>query len=186
MRKSSLLLGAFTLLLIPPSVLIVHAQQQRPQISLGPAYKAGSEVVTDIQHVPGDTTRLFVVLRNGRIRILRGFRGSNGKYDATPFLDIGGKVKNSGERGLLGLAFRFSPLARSLSPPLCGGALNPCRPVADRSRSAGACVLRYKSRHDIGTLSRTLVCPPNTLQVGGEGVRLPPPHVPCSSRGSAS
>ena len=104
MRKASLLLAAFALLLPPSVVLLVHAQQ-RPQISLGPAYKAGSEVVTDIQHVPGDTTRLFVVLRNGRVRILRNFRGSNGKYDATPFLNIGGKVKNSGERGLLGLAF---------------------------------------------------------------------------------
>lgn len=49
---------------------------------------------------PGDTSRLFVVEQNGRIRIL-----SNGSILAPPFLDIRPLVLSSGERGLLGMAF---------------------------------------------------------------------------------
>jgi glucose/arabinose dehydrogenase len=48
---------------------------------------------------PGDS-RLFVVERGGRIRIVKGTT-----VLATPFLDISAKVTIGGERGLLGLAF---------------------------------------------------------------------------------
>lgn len=44
--------------------------------------------------------RLFVVEKNGRIRIVK-----NGLLLPTPFLDISSKVSNGGEQGLLGLAF---------------------------------------------------------------------------------
>jgi glucose/arabinose dehydrogenase len=52
--------------------------------------------------LPGDT-RMFVVERDGRIRIVE----SNGNVLATPFLDIDAQVmaENYGEEGLLGLAF---------------------------------------------------------------------------------
>ena len=63
----------------------------------------------DLQ-TPGDRTRLFVVERRGRIRILRG-----GSVVAAPFLDIGDRVGSGGsEQGLLGLAFhpRFSENGR--------------------------------------------------------------------------
>jgi glucose/arabinose dehydrogenase len=54
----------------------------------------------DLQ-TPGDRSRLFVVERPGRIRILRGR-----DVVATPFLDITDRVGSSGsEQGLLGLAF---------------------------------------------------------------------------------
>lgn len=49
---------------------------------------------------PGDTDRLFVVERAGRIRIVRG-----GAADPNPFLDISGSVLSGGEQGLLGVAF---------------------------------------------------------------------------------
>lgn len=53
-----------------------------------------------ILSAPGDTTRLFVVEKTGRIRILRG-----GALLARPFLNLAGKVSTGSEQGLLGLAF---------------------------------------------------------------------------------
>jgi glucose/arabinose dehydrogenase len=49
---------------------------------------------------PGDTARLFVVERGGRIRVLR-----HDTLIATPFLDISGHISAGGEQGLLSLAF---------------------------------------------------------------------------------
>ena len=49
---------------------------------------------------PGDTARLFVVEQAGTIRVVH-----HGQLLATPFLDISGRVLNSGEQGLLSLAF---------------------------------------------------------------------------------
>jgi glucose/arabinose dehydrogenase len=49
---------------------------------------------------PAGDSRLFVVEKAGRIRIIR-----DGALLATPFLDIRGQVASGGERGLLGLAF---------------------------------------------------------------------------------
>ena len=54
----------------------------------------------DLQSVPGDSERLYVVEQGGRIRVVRG-----GQLQATPFLDIAGRLSSGGERGLLGLAF---------------------------------------------------------------------------------
>jgi hypothetical protein len=49
---------------------------------------------------PDDVSRLFVVEKGGRIRVIR-----NDSLLATPFLDLTGKVSTGGEQGLLGLAF---------------------------------------------------------------------------------
>jgi glucose/arabinose dehydrogenase len=49
---------------------------------------------------PGDPSRVMVVERNGRIRVVRG-----GEVQRTPFLDIRGRVIGGFERGLLSLAF---------------------------------------------------------------------------------
>lgn len=49
---------------------------------------------------PGDSTRLFVVEKTGRIRIIRG-----GVLLKTAFLDLSDSVSNGSEQGLLGLAF---------------------------------------------------------------------------------
>jgi glucose/arabinose dehydrogenase len=49
---------------------------------------------------PGDTTRIFVAERPGRIRVFQ-----NGTLLGAPFLDISGNVSIDGERGLLSFAF---------------------------------------------------------------------------------
>ena len=49
---------------------------------------------------PGDTSRLFVVEKTGRIRIVK-----DGAVIARPFLDLSGVVSSQGERGLLSVAF---------------------------------------------------------------------------------
>jgi glucose/arabinose dehydrogenase len=48
----------------------------------------------------GDNSRLFIVEKTGRIRIVK-----NGALLNTPFLDLSAQVSNGGEQGLLGLAF---------------------------------------------------------------------------------
>jgi hypothetical protein len=53
---------------------------------------------------PGDTSRLFVVEKTGRIRIVK-----DGAVNAQPFLSRSG-VASGGEQGLLSMAF---------DPPLC-------------------------------------------------------------------
>jgi glucose/arabinose dehydrogenase len=58
--------------------------------------------VMDIKHA-GDN-RFFVVEQNGKIKILH----KNGTTNLLPFIDISNKVRNSGEQGLLGLAFHPS------------------------------------------------------------------------------
>lgn len=49
---------------------------------------------------PGDTARLFIVEKTGRIRIVE-----QGVLLPTPFLDLSATVSNGSEQGLLGLAF---------------------------------------------------------------------------------
>jgi len=51
---------------------------------------------------PGDTSRLFVVERNGAIKIIDL---TSGQVLPTPFLDVSSQILTDGERGLLGLAF---------------------------------------------------------------------------------
>jgi hypothetical protein len=53
----------------------------------------------DIKSPPGDA-RIFIVEQTGKIKVLK-----NGAVNATPFLDMTGKISCCGERGLLGLAF---------------------------------------------------------------------------------
>ncbi len=58
----------------------------------------------DVTHAPGDFSRVFIIEKQGRIRILR-----NGAVLGTAFLDIdsivGGGGTDSSEQGLLGLCF---------------------------------------------------------------------------------
>jgi glucose/arabinose dehydrogenase len=63
----------------------------------------------DLQAVPGDRSRLYVVEQGGRIRVVR-----DGQLSATPFLDVSDRIASGGERGLLGLAFhpRFAANGR--------------------------------------------------------------------------
>jgi glucose/arabinose dehydrogenase len=61
---------------------------------------AGLRDPLDLQSVPGDAERLYLVEQGGRIRVVRG-----GQLQAAPFLDIASRISSGGERGLLGLAF---------------------------------------------------------------------------------
>ena len=72
-----------------------------------PAIRPGVRMIAEslvaplyLTQPPADTTRLFVVLQPGIIRVLR-----NDTLLETPFLDIRDRVVWGGERGLLSLAF---------------------------------------------------------------------------------
>jgi glucose/arabinose dehydrogenase len=79
-----------------------------PALTLRPV-ASGFASPLDLRAPPGDKTRLFVVERGGRIRIVK-----NGQVAPTPFLDVSGRISSGGERGLLGLAFhpRYSENGR--------------------------------------------------------------------------
>jgi hypothetical protein len=89
----------------------VAAQSSSPATSIVLTERVrGLGSITDLQHAPGDTTaggRLYVVIRDGLIKIVDSVTatGTTPTVRATPFLDITGRVKGGGERGLLGLAF---------------------------------------------------------------------------------
>lgn len=65
---------------------------------------SGLELPVYLTGAPGDTTRMFVLEQNGRIRVIK-----NGTLLDTPFLDVSDLSQqvefNGDERGLLGLAF---------------------------------------------------------------------------------
>jgi glucose/arabinose dehydrogenase len=75
---------------------------------IGPSAIFASRVATGLTQPlfagapAGDTGRLFIVEKTGRIKILDL---ASGQVLATPFLDLSGQIDTSGERGLLGLAF---------------------------------------------------------------------------------
>ena len=70
-----------------------------PQIALLPLVSGVSQPV-HVTNAGDGSGRIFVVEQGGRIRIIR-----NGVMEATPFLDIAGRVGCCGERGLLSVAF---------------------------------------------------------------------------------
>ena len=75
-----------------------HCRQVSPS-RLDPFISAGlNEPVFLAQ--PLDNGRIFVVEQPGRIRVVR-----DGVLQTTPFLDITGRVRSGGERGLLSVAF---------------------------------------------------------------------------------
>jgi glucose/arabinose dehydrogenase len=79
---------------------IVNPPPPRPGT---PALRLVSGVLASPVYVtapPGDTARLFVVEKGGRVRILQ-----HDTLLAAPFLDIHTRVSNGGEQGLLSLAF---------------------------------------------------------------------------------
>ena len=61
---------------------------------------SGLQSPLDLQSVPSDPERVYVVEQSGRIRVVR-----SGQLQVSPFLDIASRLSFGGERGLLGLAF---------------------------------------------------------------------------------
>jgi len=64
------------------------------------AVASGLSAPTAISHAGDGSERLFVVQQSGQVRILAA-----GTLLPTPFIDIADRLINSGEQGLLGLAF---------------------------------------------------------------------------------
>jgi glucose/arabinose dehydrogenase len=69
-------------------------------ITLVPAFSGSATAPIYVTAPPGDSTRLFVVERGGRIRV-----AVDGVMQGTPFLDISSRVTTTGEGGLLSMAF---------------------------------------------------------------------------------
>ena len=86
-----------------PSTTLPSASADRPDLAA--VHVAFSTVVSGLDHplfvvAAGDGSgRLFVVEQTGRVRVVRG-----ATVDATPFLDLSGRISSGGERGLLGFA----------------------------------------------------------------------------------
>jgi len=53
-----------------------------------------------VTQAPGDDTRLFIMEKGGNVRVL-----VNGEVQQAPFIDVSSLLTNSGEQGLLGMAF---------------------------------------------------------------------------------
>jgi len=70
-----------------------------PTLQLTPI-ATGLESPVFLTAAPGDSTSLFVLEQEGRIRVIR-----HDSLLPTPFLDIEDSVSHGGEQGLLGLAF---------------------------------------------------------------------------------
>ena len=87
-----------------PFILLGSATfaQNAPRIKLVP-WATGLDTITDITYShPGDSTRLFVVMKQGMVKIV----SDSMTVLAQPFLDISNQVLTAGhEQGLLGLAF---------------------------------------------------------------------------------
>jgi cysteine-rich repeat protein len=63
-------------------------------------FAAGFDQPLYLTAPPGDTARVFVVEKTGRVKIVK-----NGQVLATPFLDLSGAIATNSERGLLSIAF---------------------------------------------------------------------------------
>ena len=61
---------------------------------------SGVQNPTAITHAGDGSGRLFIAERTGRVRVV-----VNNELEATPFLDISGRVSSWGEGGLLSLVF---------------------------------------------------------------------------------
>lgn len=83
-------------------VLLIGAAIASPAVAQMKAVRIASGLAVSVYACApaGDTDRIFIIEQPGRIRILK-----HGVVLPTPFLDVGAKVSNGYELGLLGLAF---------------------------------------------------------------------------------
>src|SRR6185436_2224602 len=86
---------------VQPPLLPKQTSLDDPKIGSDRVY-ASPTSLTFATHAPGDTDRLFIVEKRGRILILNL---NTGNVNAVPFLDIDSRVLTGSEQGLLGLAF---------------------------------------------------------------------------------
>lgn len=77
------------------------ALQAQPTVVYDPVITDGLNGPMEVKSAPGDATgRLFIVEKGGTVKIWDGTA-----LLATPFIDIGSLVRNSGEQGMLSMAF---------------------------------------------------------------------------------
>jgi glucose/arabinose dehydrogenase len=84
---------------LPPSVCNTQSNDATPRIELEPV-ASGLTAPVLLTHAGDGSGRLFVVEKQGRIRVIRGDEVLD-----EPFLDISNLIVTEGEQGLLGLAF---------------------------------------------------------------------------------
>src|SRR6187455_2145275 len=92
----------FYTLLICSVAFLACSQAQLPTVAFTPVTLTGPALVNpvDIASAQDGSGRLFIVEKRGTIRIIQ-----NNAVQNAYFLDIQTQVMNSGERGLLGMAF---------------------------------------------------------------------------------
>jgi glucose/arabinose dehydrogenase len=94
----------------PPGGVEVHLEQ----------VAAGLSFPVLVTAAPGDTGRLFIVEKGGKVRVIK-----HGALLPAPFIDLGGRVTTGSEQGLLGMAFHPTDgrvvLSFTVSGPTGGG-----------------------------------------------------------------
>ena len=91
--------GARLALLAVAALLVLPATAQARSLGLALISK-GLKNPLFVTTAPGDSSRIFIVLKGGSIRILH-----NGRLLKRPFLNISNRVSTGGEQGLLSMAF---------------------------------------------------------------------------------
>jgi len=91
--------GARLALLAVAALLALPATAQARSLGLALISK-GLKNPLFVTTAPGDSSRIFIVLKGGSIRILQ-----NGRVLKRPFLNISDRVSTGGEQGLLSMAF---------------------------------------------------------------------------------
>ncbi|MGD8566682.1 MAG: PQQ-dependent sugar dehydrogenase [Gammaproteobacteria bacterium] len=91
----------------PPNTSCVAPAQgplSSPELTLEPAFPnlPAMGAVVAIRQAPGDTSQWYAALKDGRIMV---FDNNENTTTATEFLNIQSQVLDSGEQGLLGMAF---------------------------------------------------------------------------------
>ena len=80
--------------------VLTHAQSIHPELEFELAYSGFSSPI-DMAHADDGSGRLFVAEKSGIVKVI----DNTGTTLTTPFMNISNKVKDAGERGLLGMAF---------------------------------------------------------------------------------
>jgi glucose/arabinose dehydrogenase len=100
-RRRTLLARLAVAVLLAVPLIVVPSGAAQAAVSITWVLRAsGLDQPTQVTSAPDGSSRLFVVEKPGRIRVVK-----NGKVLAKPFLDISSRVKSDGEGGLLSVAF---------------------------------------------------------------------------------
>jgi glucose/arabinose dehydrogenase len=100
-RRRTLLARLAVASLLTASMLVVPSGTAQAAASITWVRSAGGlDQPTQVTSAHDGSSRLFVVEKTGRIRVVK-----SGKVLARPFLDISARVKSDGEGGLLSVAF---------------------------------------------------------------------------------